>query len=389
MLDETFQKEWDDLKARGLARSLSPSSQRNIENLSSNDYLGLSKHLDVIAAAKAALEQHGTGGTSSRLLAGTGAVHEELEKNLATFLQKDVALVFSSGYHTNTGLLPALTTTEDFIFFDRLCHASIIDGVRLSKAAFSAFEHNDLADLERKLKKRAGSRRRVWIVTEGFFSMDGDAPPIRDLVSLAKQNRALTYIDEAHSLGLVGPDGRGWAAEQGILADIDVFVGTLSKSLGSQGGFVATSRLIADLLITKSRSFIYTTALAPACAAAANASLALLPAMRARAKKIMNDAHQLRQALRKNNFDCLKSVSPIVPVWTGTLEETRNLSEHLLSRGFFVPSIRPPTIPVGEGRVRLSISYENVKNGTSRIADAFAAYPNRPAVILSVAKNLK
>jgi 8-amino-7-oxononanoate synthase len=374
MLNKSFQTEFELLKSQGLARKVHPTDTAGIINLSSNDYLGLSKHPDVIAAAEKAVTKFGTGGTSSRLLAGTGPLHESLEKKLASFLTKEAALVFSSGYHVNTGILPALTNVEDLILYDRLCHASIIDGVRLSRCLQFSFDHNDMADLENQLKKRAAGRRRIWIVTEGFFSMDGDAPPLKDIVALAGRWGASIYLDEAHSFGVVGPKGRGWAAQEGLLDRVDVFVGTLSKTLGSQGGFVAGQRLLIDLLVSKCRSFMYTTALAPACIAAALRSLELLPSVDDRRKKISDDAEKIRVSLRQSGLDCMRSISPIIPVWTGSIEDTRRLSEHLLSHGFFVPSIRPPTVSPGEGRVRLSISYENVKEGVGKIIEAFSVY---------------
>lgn len=375
-----FAAELESLEKQGLARSLS-STKDNIVNLSSNDYLALSKHGQVIASADEAVQNFGTGGTSSRLMAGTNALHQNLETRLASFLDKEAALVFSSGYHTNTGVLPALAGPEDLILFDRLSHASIIDGIRLSRATFFGFEHNDLEDLENQLKKRAAGRRHVWIVTEGYFSMDGDAPPLREIVDLADRTNALVYLDEAHSLGVTGPQGRGLAAREKVLSRIDVFVGTLSKSLGSQGGFVAATKVVINLLLSKCRSFKYTTALAPACAASASTALRLLPQMEDRREKIFTAAETLRYLLKNLGFDTLKSCSPIVPVWTGDVEATRKLSEHLFSCGFFVPSIRPPTVPVGEGRVRLSMTYDNIGD-VEKIANAFARYSKTPGVKL-------
>ncbi len=351
-----LQDELDDLKAKGLARSLRVKDAAGLINFSSNDYLGLTRHPRVVAAGIAALEKYGTGGGASRLLAGTTAAHTDLEQTLAAFLSKEAALAFSSGYHANTGIIPALVSSQDFVFFDRLAHASIIDGVRLSGAPFSAFDHNDVLDLEVALKKRRAKGRRALVITEGIFSMDGDRPPLADIVRVARAHNAWVYLDEAHSLGVVGPDGRGWAAESGVLSDIDIHVGTLSKTLASQGGFVAGSRELIDLLITRCRSFAYTTALAPASAAAALEALRLLPSIESERRRLIDASSALRSGLRALGYDCLRSDSPIIPVLTGSVEATKALSEYLLSRGFFVPSIRPPTVPVGEGRVRLSVS---------------------------------
>jgi 7-keto-8-aminopelargonate synthetase-like enzyme len=202
--------------------------------------------------------------------------------------------------------------------------------------------------------------------------MDGDVPPFKKLVALADQWGCLLYVDEAHAIGLFGADGRGAAEAAGVLDKIDIFVGTLSKALGTQGGFVATSRDIVDLLITRSRSFIYTTALAPACAAAGLAALELLPSLSDRRRTVLGVAEELRRGLSGQGYSCLSSVSQIVPVLTGSVDATAKLSKHLFDRGFFVPSIRPPTVPSGQGRLRLSVTYDTAKRGARDLLEAFA-----------------
>ena len=377
MIYDEFERELEELRAKGLSRSL-PVLSPDLINLSSNDYLGLSRHPDVIAAAQAATQRLGTGGTSSRLLAGTADVHSRLEADLATFLGKERALVFSSGYHANTGILPALFGASDFIVFDRLSHASIIDGVRLSGASFAPFAHNDAADLDKILTRKRKGKRRAVVVSEGYFSMDGDRPPLRQICDTARRHDAMVYLDEAHSLGLVGPNGKGIAIEDGLLDAIDFHVGTLSKSLGSQGGFVAGRMLMIDLLITRSRSFLFTTALAPGCAAAASEALSLVPRVKDRRERVNADAAELRERLRAAGYDTLASVSPIVPVWTGNVSATQRLSGHLLKKGFFVPSIRPPTVSPGEGRVRISVTYREDRRWLNDLLAAFESYGERP-----------
>ena len=372
-----FERELEDLRAKGLARSLRASGEAGV-NLSSNDYLSLSSHPAVIDGARAALERLGSGGTSSRLLAGTSDLHTSLENRLADFVGKEAAMVFSSGYHANTGILPALLGADDLVVFDRLCHASIIDGVRLSGAAFAPFAHNDTGDLNKVLSRKRRGRRRAIVVTEGFFSMDGDRPPLAEISGAARLHDALLYLDEAHSLGVTGPDGKGVAWEDGLADRIDLHVGTLSKSLASQGGFVAARRTIIDLLITRCRSFLFTTALAPACAGAAIAALDLLPSLEDRRRRLRDDADELRAGLKALGYDTLASASPIVPVWTGTVAMTQKLSGHLLKKGFFVPSIRPPTVPTGEGRVRLSITYREDRRWLKDLLVAFESYGERP-----------
>ncbi len=373
-----FEEELTHLRSEGLERSLVSADEFRGINLSSNDYLGLSHHPDVLAAASQTLQTDGSGGTSSRLLAGTRKIHQQLEQALAAFFGKEAALVFSSGYHANTGIIPILAGPSDGIFVDRLCHASIFDGIKLSGARFRSFAHNDLNELEIQLKTSRQKFRRALIVTEGLFSMDGDIPPLQSLVTLAERYGALTYLDEAHSIGLFGPDGSGVAAEAGLLDRIDVLIGTLSKSLGSQGAFVASQKALIDLLISRSRSFLYTTALAPPCAAAALASLRLLPSLSDRRACVLDASSRLRAELSKNGFDVLTGSSQIIPVWTGDLEKTKSLSDYLFNRGFFVPSIRPPTVPIGEGRVRLSVTYDVVQKGLDPLIREFLSYPQRP-----------
>jgi len=375
--DDGFDRELEDLRAKGLARTLRMSDD-GVFNLSSNDYLGLSTHPSVVGGARAALERLGTGGTSSRLLAGTSDLHTSLENRIADFLGKDAAIVFSSGYHANTGILPALLGPSDLVVFDRLCHASIIDGVRLSGAAYAPFAHNDTADLNKVLSRKRKGRRRAVVVTEGFFSMDGDRPPLAEIAGAARLHDALVYLDEAHSIGVTGPNGKGVAWEDKLSDRIDLHVGTLSKALASQGGFVAARRTIIDLLVTRCRSFLFTTALAPACAGASLAALDLLPSLTDRRDRVMGDADELRLGLKKLGYDTLASVSPIVPVWTGSVVSTQKLSGHLLKKGFFVPSIRPPTVSPGEGRVRLSITYREDRRWLKELLAAFESYGERP-----------
>jgi 8-amino-7-oxononanoate synthase len=344
------------LKNKGLARTVRSREAAQLINFSSNDYLGLSRHPEVVEAAAAALAEWGVGGTASRLLAGTTPPHAQLEQALASFLGRESALVFSSGYHVNTGVIPALVSAQDVVFFDRLAHASIIDGIRLSGARIAPFDHNDVAHLREQVAKHRAKGRRALLITEGIFSMDGDRAPLADLVQVARQHDIALYLDEAHSLGVVGENGRGEAARQNVLPDVEVLVGTLSKTLGSQGGFVAGSKTLIDFLVSRCRSFAYTTALAPALASAAETALRLSISMDAERARLDQSGTRLRRALTDRGRNCLASDSQIIPVLTGSVENTKELSEHLLSQGFFVPSIRPPTVPAGEGRVRLSLS---------------------------------
>ncbi len=377
MTMESYEQELVELEAKGLKRSVRDRTLFKGVNLSSNDYLGLSQDVSIQEAAEYAIRSFGTGGTASRLLGGTVKVHTDLENELARFLGKEAALVYSSGYHVNTGLIPALASAGDVLFIDRLCHASILDGVKLSGARFYTFEHNNTADLEQLLKERRPEYRRAIVITEGIFSMDGDRPDLSRLCALAHANDALMYVDEAHSLGVFGKDGRGMASEQGVLDQIDIFVGTLSKTLASQGGFVATKKVLIEYLISRCRSFIYTTALAPSAAAAGLAALRYLPIYESRRRHLLKTAATIAQRLADEGFRVLSSGSQIIPVWTGSVEDTQKLSQHLLEQGFFVPSIRPPTVPAGEGRVRLSITHDVATRGIENLINAFRRFEGR------------
>ncbi|MFN0117224.1 MAG: aminotransferase class I/II-fold pyridoxal phosphate-dependent enzyme [Elusimicrobiota bacterium] len=373
----SFKEELDDLESRGLKRTLPKEEAGSLINFSSNDYLGLSREPEILKIVHEAIEKYGVGGRASRLLTCKEDPYSYIENDLKNFLRKEAALVYGSGYHTNTGVLKALTTSSDFILFDRLTHASLIDGIRLSQALYRSFEHNNLEELKEKLTRYRKKAQRTFIVTEGIFSMDGDKPNIKEIVRLAKEWDCLVYLDEAHSLGILGHEGRGLADEQGVLEEIDIHVGTLSKTLGTQGGFVAGNQNIIDLLISKSRSFIYSTALSPLSAEAARAALGLFPKLEEKRQKVLDVAQYVRQELSHMEFDTLTSQTQIIPVWTGSAEMTQVLSYHLKSAGLFVPSIRPPTVPMGEGRVRLSISYEVVQH-VEKLLKAFKLFKYRP-----------
>lgn len=373
-----WEEELDDLRSRGLARRLRRRDEHGLINLSSNDYLGLATHPDVVAAAARALESEGAGGASSRLLAGTGSSHAELERELATFLGREAALVFSSGYHVNTGVIPALVGPQDSVFVDRLAHASIIDGVRLSGARLHTFAHNDMADLADQLSRYRAGRRRALAVTEGLFSMDGDAPDLPAFVRAARAHDAMTYLDDAHAIGVVGPAGRGSAAAAGLSEEIDIYVATLSKALGTQGGLVAGRTSLIEWLVSRCRSFIFTTALAPACAAAGLAALRLLPALDDRRALLARAGDELRVRLVRMGYSTLLSRSQIVPVWAGGVEEALAMAAHLEERGLFVPAIRPPTVAPGECRLRLSLTYPLAAGGLEPVAESFYSYGNRP-----------
>jgi 8-amino-7-oxononanoate synthase len=319
----------------------------------SNDYLGLAHHPGVAEAAREAIDRYGTGSTSSRLVVGTRALHAELEKELADWTGTQHALVFSSGFAANLGVLSTLGTADTTVFSDELNHASIIDGCRLSRAKTVIYRHSDIEQLESLLSKASG---RKIVITDLVFSMDGDIAPVEELVRLCVRHEALLVLDEAHAV--LGPEVPCHPELQLLR------VGTLSKTLGSLGGWVAGPRTLIDLLINRARSFIYTTGLSPADVAAALAALRLYrsPAGQRLRDRLRGLVHRLRPG----------HSSPIVPCIFGEDHAALCAAEALLSRGLHVPAIRPPTVPAGTARLRIALSAAHTDEMLDRLQHALA-----------------
>lgn len=382
MINEIYVKELDGLKLKGLLRRLrinKPNKSHRIFidgkeyiNFSSNDYLGLSRNPRVIAAAVRAGEIYGTGAASSRLLSGTFKIHDEIENELAKFKKAESALVFPSGYQTNLSVISALVSEGDCVIMDRLCHASIIDGARLSKAKLLVYRHKDTEDLERILKTSRGNRK--LIITDGVFSMDGDIAPLDRISDLAKKYSALLLVDEAHSTGIFGKNGSGLAEHFGIDERIDIKMGTLSKAIGSQGGFVCVSSVMRNYIINKARGFMFTTALSPMCAAAALESLKVIQESSSSRENLLTNAGYLRKRLKSAGYDTLSSESQIVPVLVGDTAKTLKLSEYLFDRGIYVPPIRYPTVPKDAARLRISLTVEHTVDDIDRFCDILEKY---------------
>ena len=322
----------------------------------SNNYLGLAGDPRIGAAATAAIERYGWGSGASRLVSGTMTPHRELEEALARFKGAEDALVFPTGYMANIGTIAALVGGDDLVIGDQLNHASIIDGCRLSQATYRVYRHCDVDAARRLLQllRLNRPRGRVLIVTDSVFSMDGDLAPLPALAALAREFGAMLMIDEAHGTGVLGERGRGAAELLGVEDGVHVTVGTLSKALGGIGGFVAGSRPLIELLRNRARSFIYTTALpAPACAAAM-AALRIIEAEPERRARVLAVAGRVRGGLRAAGYDTMQSEHHIIPVLVGETGATAEFAGHLRDRGVLAPSIRPPTVPEGQSRVRLS-----------------------------------
>ena len=320
--------------------------------LCSNNYLGLADHSRVRRAAADAAMQWGAGAGASRLVSGTMPIHGELEADLAEFKQKPAALLFGSGYLANTGTIAALTGRDEVVLSDELNHASLIDGCRLARAETFVYRHADVEHLEWGLRRARG--RASLIVTDGVFSMDGDVAPLAEIAEIAKRHRCRLMVDEAHATGCVGPEGRGSVAAAGIGEQVDVLVGTLGKSLGAYGAYACGSAELIEYLVNASRPFIFSTALPPPVVAGAQAALALLRERPKRVERLAANAAALREALRDEGLDPGDGDTQIIPLVVGAPSKAVALCEGALERGVFAQAIRPPTVPEGTSRLRLT-----------------------------------
>ena len=381
-LDDDLRRHLDARESAAIRRHLRPISSgmaprivvdgQSILQFCSNDYLGITSHPEVTRAAEAALSRYGTGAGSARLVVGTSSPHSKLEQALAQLKQTEAALALSSGYHANTGVLPALTTSEDVIFSDALNHASIIDGCRLSHATTKIYRHNDIEHLATLLSTTSTARRR-FIVTESVFAMDGDLAPLSALVSIAKKHDAQLVVDEAHATGIFGADGGGLVQELELGTHIAVQIGTLSKAIGALGGYVAGSQTLIDTLINEARTFIYTTALPPAVAASATAAIQVIIQEPERRKQLWNHTTFLRNALGGAGYHINPGNSPIIPVMVGDAAITLALSNALFEHGVLVSAIRPPTVPAGTARLRVTPMATHTQTDLEEAVDAFRA----------------
>ena len=330
---------------------------RKMLNLSSNDYLGLSRDMQLRKEFLTwAMEEYlPLSSTSSRLLTGNYPVYTELEEALASAYGKESALVFNSGYHANVGILPALADKETLILADKLVHASLIDGIRLSGATYKRFRHQDYEQAEQILQASVRTYKRIILVTESIFSMDGDIADLHRLVRLKQEYpNVLLYVDEAHAIGVRGKTGLGIAEESGTLPDIDLLVGTFGKALASMGAFVACSRLLHDVLVNRMRPLIFSTALPPLQVAWTSYLFQLLPHMEERRKHLQRLSASVAQALQGKGGEI--SSSHIIPYIVKDSENCLRLAEFLQRKGFYCLAIRPPTVPQGTARLRLSIT---------------------------------
>ena len=371
-VSDFFQDQLEALRARSLDRHLREicTAQgaeieiggRRFINFSSNDYLGLANDPMLRQAGSAAIREFGVGAGASRLISGTQSPHVRLERALAKWKGTEAALCFSSGYAAALGTIPALVGKDDVIVLDKLCHASLIDGAKLSDAILRVFPHNHLAKLESHLgwARREYPDKRVIVVTESVFSMDGDRARLRELVELKKRFNALLMLDEAHAVGVIGPNGRGLAAEENLSDDVDVQMGTLSKALGASGGYICGSRDLIDWLINRARAFIYSTAPAPAVAAAASAAIDFLSSPEGEERRLLlwKKINLMQELLPRRGLNKRAGVasSAVFPWIVGDEQAALNLAAALQSESFLVPAIRYPTVAKGSARLRITVA---------------------------------
>jgi 8-amino-7-oxononanoate synthase len=352
---------------------------RRVVDFASNDYLGLASDPRLSAATSDALGSSGTGGAAARLISGNHPLHEALEAEVAALKGLEAALLFPTGYAANTGAIPALADRGDVIYADRLNHASLIDGCRLSRADTRIFAHADLAALDSLLRSDRGRYRRRWIVADAVFSMDGDLFPLAEAVGLARRHGAWIYLDDAHGTGVLGDGGGGLPEAAGVLGEVEVVMGTLGKALGASGAFVAGSPRLRDWLLNRARPFVFSTAPPPALAAAAIEALRIVREEPERRERLRTGARRLREGLA-----CLGRPVPgpadghVIPLVVGGSGATVQLGRALLERGFLVGAVRPPTVPPGTSRLRLTVSAAHGVEAIDGLLDTLAALLARP-----------
>jgi 8-amino-7-oxononanoate synthase len=359
------EKELASLEERGLLRRLL-THPPTVLSFSSNDYLDLARDPRLEAAACEAVRRLGCGATASRLMAGNLEEHEALEADLARLVGHEAALLFGSGFLTNLGVLTALAGRGTHVFADRLNHASLVDGMLLSRATCHRYRHRDMAHLDALLKQTDGPR---LIVSDSVFSMDGDIAPVEALTALAERHGALLVVDEAHAIGVFGKGG-GVCRERGVLPD--VAIGTLSKALGGYGGFAACSKAVRALLINRARSFIYSTGLPPACLGSGTAAVSIVEETPELGAELLRRAGRFRHRLADRGLRLGPTESQIVPVIIGPNEAAVAASQRLRARGIVATAVRPPTVPAGTARLRLSVTLAHSEADLDAVADAVA-----------------
>lgn len=353
---------------------------KEVINLSSNNYLGLTTHPRLKEATMRAVEDHGVGTAAVRSIIGTMDLHIELEERLARFKHTEACLTFQSGFTSNQGIIQSLMEEGDAIISDELNHASIIDGIRLSKASRHIYKHADMNDLEAKLKEAQGARTKI-IITDGVFSMDGDIAPLKEIVELAEQYGAATYVDDAHASGVLGRNGRGSVDHCDLNGRVDIQIGTMSKAIGCQGGYVAGIQPLRDFLIHKARPFLFSNALPPSVIASCIAAIDVLEEEPELIEKLWEKTRYFKGALQKMGFDTGKSETPITPVIAGSGEKAHLLSDRLFEEGVFAQGIGYPTVPEAKSRVRTIVTAAHTRENLDTALGAFEKVGRELAII--------
>ncbi|KAA3608416.1 MAG: 8-amino-7-oxononanoate synthase [Candidatus Scalindua sp. AMX11] len=334
----------------------------------SNDYLGLANHPFVIKAAIDAVKQYGWGAGASRLISGNMALHEKLEFEISRLKNRCSSLIFPTGYMANVGTICALVEKGDIVICDRLNHASIIDGCRLSGATLRVYPHCDMKKLEKILKNSAPFRRKL-IVTDSVFSMDGDLAPLPDIVTIANNHQAVVMVDEAHGTGIFGKNGTGVVEHFGLENEISIIMGTLSKAIGSLGGFVAGDLDLINYLRNRARTFIYTTALPPAVCAASIAGITIIRNDHSLRHTLWSNIHYLKERLASLDLELVPSESPIIPILIGDTKKTMDAAKFLFERRVLIPAIRPPTVPNRSSRLRITVMSSHTRDDLDKLLD--------------------
>ncbi|WP_286058518.1 glycine C-acetyltransferase [Bacillus mojavensis] len=361
---------WQDVKQVESMQGPSVTvNHKKVIQLSSNNYLGFTSHPRLIKAAQEAAQQFGAGTGSVRTIAGTFTMHQELEKKLAAFKKTEAALVFQSGFTTNQGVLSSILSKDDIVISDELNHASIIDGIRLTKADKKVYQHVDMSDLEKVLRKSMNYRMRL-IVTDGVFSMDGNIAPLPDIVELAEKYDAFVMVDDAHASGVLGESGRGTVNHFGLDGRVHIQVGTLSKAIGVLGGYVAGSKVLIDYLRHKGRPFLFSTSHPPAVTAACMEAIDVLLEEPEHMERLWENTHYFKSRLIQMGFTLTHSETPILPILIGNEGVAKQFSDQLLSQGVFAQSIVFPTVAKGKARIRTIMTAEHTKEELDQALDA-------------------
>ena len=373
----------DEIRSQGLFKTeriittpqdahIAVAGGKRVLNMCANNYLGLADHPELIKAAKEALDTHGFGMASVRFICGTQDIHKKLESALTKFLGTEDTILYPSAFDANGGLFETVLTDKDAVISDELNHASIIDGIRLCKAQRFRYKHNDMADLDAKLKEAAGARFKL-IATDGCFSMDGTIADLKSIVELAQKHNALTMIDDAHATGFLGPKGRGTHEYRGVVGQIDIITGTLGKALGgASGGFTSGRKEIVDLLRQRSRPYLFSNTVAPPIVAACLKALEILGASTELRDKLEANTKYFREAITQRGLTIKQGVHPIVPIMIGDAAKSQKFAAQMLEKGVYVIGFFYPVVPHGTARVRVQVSAAHSREDLEFAVNAFA-----------------